>query len=65
MSHVTPCLSCGQPTRAQVASQAELARGALEVLLDRLGWPHDPVLSAAVDRLVELTQPSYDAETPA
>ncbi len=51
-----PCLHCGQPTRQQIAAQAQLARGALELVLDRLGWPPEPALSAALDRLLVLTE---------
>jgi hypothetical protein len=55
---VTPCLHCGQPTPQQLAAQAECARGALELVLDRLGspWPAEPALSAAIDRLVVLAE---------
>jgi hypothetical protein len=55
---MSPCLHCGQPTRQQIAAQAQLARGALELLLDRLGspWPTEPALSAAIDRLVMLAE---------
>lgn len=51
-----PCLVCGQPSRQQIAVQAQLARGALEIVLDRLGWPAEPALSAAIDRLVILAE---------
>lgn len=52
------CAYCGQPTRLQIAAQAQHARGALELLLDRLGspWPPEPELSAAIDRLVVLAE---------
>ena len=60
MNFSHPCLHCGQPTGQQIAAQAAQARGALELLLDRLGtpWPPEPALSAAVDRLVILIEAS-------
>jgi hypothetical protein len=51
------CLLCGQPSAQQVAAQARLARGAVELLLDRLGWPSEPALSHAIDRLIVLEEP--------
>jgi hypothetical protein len=51
-----PCLHCGQPTRQQIAAQAQHTKGALELLLDRLGWPSDPALSRAIDRLTLLIE---------
>lgn len=53
---MTPCLHCGQPTPQQIAAQAQLARGGLELVLDRLGWPPEPALSAAIDRLVVIAE---------
>ena len=50
------CLVCGQPTRQQIAAQAQLARGALELVLDRLSWPTESALSAAIDRLLLLIE---------
>lgn len=54
------CLHCGQPTRQQIVAQAQLARGALKLMLDRLGspWPAEPALSAAIARLVVLAEES-------
>ena len=52
------CLHCGQPNRQQITAQAQLAIGAVELVLDRLGWPAEPALSLAVDRLHELAQQS-------
>lgn len=54
------CLHCGQPTRQQIVAQAQLARGALKLMLDRLGspWPAEPALSAAIARLVVLADES-------
>jgi len=51
-----PCLLCGQPTRQQIAASARFARGAIELLLERLGWPPEPALSLAVDRLVTIEE---------
>ena len=56
MNRSEPCLHCGQPTRQQIAAQAQHTKGALELLLDRLGWPSEPALSLAIDRLVQLTE---------
>ncbi len=50
------CLHCGQPTREQIAAQAQLARAAIELCLDRLGWASDVALSRAVDRLLALEE---------
>jgi len=56
MNMPAPCLLCGQPTPRQIASQAEAARGATELVLDRLAWAPEPALSAAIDRLVILAE---------
>jgi hypothetical protein len=56
MSIPQPCLLCGQPTSRQIEAQAELARGALEILLDRIGWGEEPAFSRAIDRLVQLKE---------
>jgi hypothetical protein len=49
-----PCVQCGQPTRQQIAAQAQLARGALGIFVARLGQAWEPSLGAAIDRLVML-----------
>lgn len=56
MNTSSACLVCGQPTRQQIAAQAQLARWAIELVLDRLSWPTEPALSAAVDRLIALVE---------
>jgi hypothetical protein len=58
---VNPCLHCGQPSRQQIAAQAQLALAAIELVLDRLGWPSEPALSLAVDRLHQLVDESLPA----
>lgn len=41
-----------------VAAAAKLARGAIEDLLDLLGWGEERALSLALDRLVQLEESS-------
>jgi len=39
-----------------VAAAAKKARGAIEDLLDRLGWAEERALSLAMDRLLQLEE---------
>lgn len=53
-SHREPCLGCGFPSAGRVVEEAHLTRLHLQLLLDTLGRPADPVFNAAVDRLIAL-----------
>jgi len=39
-----------------VAAAAKRARGAIEDLLELLGWGEEPALSRAIDRLIQLEE---------
>ena len=48
--------NCAQPAPRQVAAQARIARGALELVLDLLGWSEEPGISRCLDRLIQLEE---------
>ena len=48
--------NCAQLAPRQVAAQARIARGALEMVLDLLGWSEEPAISRCLDRLIQLEE---------
>ena len=48
--------NCGHPGPRQVAVQARIARGALELVLDLLGWSEEPAISRCLDRLIQIEE---------
>lgn len=45
-----------QAAHAELAIHAARAKHELERILDCLGWPHDPALSLAIDRLIVILE---------
>ena len=48
--------NCAQPAPRKVAAKARIARGALELMLDLLGWSEEPAISRCLDRVIQLEE---------